>query len=162
MYAQSSLNFLYFLPCLFYPFLFALPCFTFFLNIAFKSNECRVSVSVYFQRALGPVYRNWSLIKSLLTRQGCVRLRLGVMLCLFLSNQGVHFYICVCACLCVRLCVWQRRMYVHLYWWGYLFCDSRHHADLISIITACQPGASGTWCQAILHTPVCSKCFLVF
>lgn len=85
-----------------------------------------VSVSVYCQSALGPLYLHCNPIKSLLTHEACVRLGLGIMLCLFLSNQGVHP--CVHVYKCVRLCERQDarerererekwpRVYVHSYW----------------------------------------------
>lgn len=111
-----------------------------------------VSVSAYCQSALGPVYYHCNPIKSLLTHQGCVRLGSGIMLLMFLSNQGVHrcVYVYKCVCLSERQNAWERetnglestctRIGV---WWS-TCCDSRHHADLISVITACQPGALGT------------------
>lgn len=77
-----------------------------------------------------------------------MRLRLGVKLCLFLSNQGVHccVYIYVCVSVCETVCVTEENVLkcICICTGGVPFCDSRHHADLISVITACQPGALGT------------------
>lgn len=75
-----------------------------------------------------------------------MRLRFRAMLFLFLSDQGVHpcvylyvnvrmrergggVLVCLCICTGVR----------------WITCrDGRHHADLISVIAARQPGALGT------------------
>lgn len=77
------------------------------------------------------------------------------MPCLFLSNQGVHPCVHVYKCVCVlrerRECVRERKKEMAPectgprvgVWWS-TCCDSRHHADLISVITACQPGALGS------------------
>lgn len=56
----------------------------------------------------------------------------------------------------IRKCVWPRCTCVSV-WWS-TCCDNRHHADLISVITACQPGALGT---SVLHTLVCSECVFI-
>lgn len=50
----------------------------------------------------------------------CVRVRVG-------ERRNVL----VCMCICTGV------------WW-ITCCDSRHHADFISVIAACQPGALGT------------------
>lgn len=55
-------------------------------------------------------------------------------------------YIYVCVSVCETVCVTEENVLkcIYICTGGVPFCDSRHHADLISIITACQPGALGT------------------
>lgn len=83
-----SVCFKYYFLCRLYPFLFAL---LYFLSSLLKLS--RVSISEWFFL----IHCVLTLNKSLLTRQGNVRLKFRIMLCLFLSNQGVH--LCVYSCM---------------------------------------------------------------
>lgn len=60
--------------------------------------------------------------------------------------------VCVCVCACTRIGVCNT------------CCDSRHHADFISVISACQPGALGTSVELfyILLSALNVFCFFSF
>lgn len=130
------------------------------------------SVSFYRQSAPSPLYIcSVNPIKSLLTHQGCVRVRVRTDAVPVSVQSGsqlprVHVYKCVC---------WRERrrarekererkkkwpwVFVHSYW-----CFGGVHVVTVDItLTSSQSSLLSAWafghqCQAVLRTLVCSKC----